>query len=116
MLNNCAKSCGACDGSSSEVADVDDYDTASLLEKTVKFGVAQTAAGNKAHLTMVVIRKMMDYLERSDDFMALPTKIQENCKNNHELCSFWAAIGECEANVAFMKVQCAPGKIISMII
>jgi prolyl 4-hydroxylase len=79
-----------------------------MLEKTTKFGKKQQATGNKADLTLDVIRQMVDYMENSDEFMALPAKIQDNCKNNNELCSFWAAIGECEANVGFMKIQCAP--------
>jgi hypothetical protein len=42
---------------------------------------------------------MLDYMENSDDFTGLSKEIQENCQNRHELCAFWAAIGECEANV-----------------
>jgi prolyl 4-hydroxylase len=79
-----------------------------LLERTAKFGELQTATGDKKDLTLKVIRDMVEYMENSDDFMALPTAIQENCQNTHELCAFWAAIGECEANIAFMKVKCAP--------
>ena len=30
------------------------------------------------------------------------------CRNNEALCSFWASLGECEANPAYMVTKCAP--------
>ena len=35
-------------------------------------------------------------------------ELLENCKNQHRDCSFWASIGECEANPSYMKRSCAP--------
>jgi ShK domain-like len=111
MLENCAKSCGACKGREQRAKPpthlVGNPET--LLERTVKFGDKQAATGDKRLQTLGVVQDMLDYMESSDEFMALPTKIQENCRNKHELCAFWSAIGECSANMAFMKIQCAPG-------
>jgi prolyl 4-hydroxylase len=30
------------------------------------------------------------------------------CRNQHESCAYWAALGECENNAVYMKLQCAP--------
>lgn len=38
----------------------------------------------------------------------LSEEILAECTNREELCAFWAAIGECEANKAYMKTKCAP--------
>ena len=34
--------------------------------------------------------------------------VRDRCKNEHELCSFWAMLGECDKNPSYMKVNCAP--------
>ncbi|KAL7548620.1 hypothetical protein ACHAWF_011893 [Thalassiosira exigua] len=34
--------------------------------------------------------------------------VRDSCKNQHELCSFWSMIGECERNPSYMKLSCAP--------
>merc|ERR1711966_140892 len=39
---------------------------------------------------------------------ALSGEVLAECVNREELCAFWAAIGECEANKAYMKLKCAP--------
>jgi prolyl 4-hydroxylase len=36
------------------------------------------------------------------------SSVRPSCKNQHELCTFWAMQGECEANPGYMKVQCGP--------
>jgi hypothetical protein len=33
---------------------------------------------------------------------------KEGCQNRHELCTFWAAISECEKNAIYMTINCAP--------
>lgn len=107
MLKNCMKSCGTCEPTiEEEVEDVED--ASEMLERTAKFGAIQTAEGNRKEETLEVVESMLEYMEKSDDFLLLPSKIRQNCKNNNKLCSFWAAIGECQKNMAFMKIQCAP--------
>mmetsp|Transcript_34633 Transcript_34633/g.81651 ORF Transcript_34633/g.81651 Transcript_34633/m.81651 type:complete len:549 (-) Transcript_34633:247-1893(-) len=116
MLTNCKKACNVCkstatNGMKSKTDNAVDQaptaDVADLLRRTGEFGVIQNADGSQEELTLEAIRKMMKYVE-SDEFMFLPKKIKENCKNKENLCSFWAAIGECENNKSFMKVSCAP--------
>lgn len=34
--------------------------------------------------------------------------VREKCKFDSPLCSYWAAIGECDANPKYMKLHCAP--------
>jgi len=38
----------------------------------------------------------------------LSEAILAECTNREELCAFWVAIGECEANKSYMKTKCAP--------
>lgn len=36
------------------------------------------------------------------------SSVRDKCRNKHELCSYWAMLGECSANPGYMKVNCAP--------
>ncbi len=38
----------------------------------------------------------------------LTEEVLAECTNKEELCAFWASVGECEANKAYMKTKCAP--------
>lgn len=104
MLINCKKSCGICDTMAIKITE----DDSTMLERTAKFGAAQSARGDKKKETLDNVKAMLDYMEKSEDYLSLPSTIRQNCKNNNEFCSFWASIGECQNNIAFMKIQCAP--------
>lgn len=116
MLQNCMKSCGVCE----EIAEEEDQDevaermldqTASvetMMERTANFGVKQIADGDQKEKTLDIVKTSLNYMEKSEDFRSLSLEIRNNCKNKNQLCSFWAAIGECQKNMAFMKIQCAP--------
>lgn len=104
MLSNCKESCGLC----KKVESIKVDDISRILKRTAKFGTIQAVEGNKKEMTLDNVKAMLDYMEKSEEYLSLPSKIQNNCRNNNELCSFWAAIGECEKNISFMKVQCAP--------
>jgi hypothetical protein len=61
-----------------------------LLDRTTRLGVRQKAEGNRMAISMV-----QDMLKYSEEFAILPTTLQNQCRNHHELCCFWAASGEC---------------------
>ncbi|VEU43549.1 unnamed protein product [Pseudo-nitzschia multistriata] len=107
MLEKCRKSCGVCHGTVTSTEKTQTKDFVDLIQRTANFGVTQTASGAQKMTTLDHMEKMMNYLG-SDDYKSLPSQIKMHCKNQNELCSFWAGIGECENNKSFMKVQCAP--------
>jgi len=116
MLKTCKKSCDICKdkkvtttaATTTAAATESIEDVSRMLKRTTKFGELQVAKGNFKEKTLTNVQEMIDYMEKSDAFLALPSKVQENCRNKNKLCSFWAAIEECEANIAFMKIECAP--------
>jgi prolyl 4-hydroxylase len=90
MLSNCKASCGVCgkDGHG------------------VKFGVAQTCEGEHKVACQDIVSKMETYFQET---VSKPEfdKVRSRCQNKEALCSFWAAIGECENNPKYMKIHCA---------
>ena len=133
MLSHCEKSCGTCESAATVLTE----DVGTMLKRTSKFGVIQIADGNQKQKTLDNVQTTIDYMENNNDYLSLPSKTRNNCKNKvcnwnktrsverkypgsshfyfcfiasqDKLCSFWASIGECENNMAFMKIQCAPG-------
>lgn len=53
-------------------------------------------------LNIVSMREYMINLKKKD----LPKEVFQSCLNNHKLCNFWAAVGECEANKGYMTKDC----------
>lgn len=53
-------------------------------------------------------------IERSIEYMRRVWKEEEfervrhKCKNQHPDCTYWASLGECEANAKYMVTNCAP--------
>jgi prolyl 4-hydroxylase len=79
---------------------------AELLQKTIDFGVIQTAEGSEKQQTLTVIRDSIDYMQA--EIHNLPKKVVDTCLNRHHLCAFWVTSGECDSNPAFMLTNCAP--------
>lgn len=96
MLLNCMKSCLNC--------------PAENAARETRFGVEQTVSGDKAEETARKLKEAIEYMETVvlNDKVRYPDEIATECLNRNELCAFWAAIGECEANPGFMQLQCAP--------
>ncbi|KAL9187261.1 hypothetical protein ACHAXT_001364 [Thalassiosira profunda] len=46
----------------------------------------------------------------ADEVMVDPkyASVRGKCKNKHELCSYWAMLGECTNNPSYMQTNCAP--------
>jgi ShK domain-like len=88
-----------------------------LLETTIVFGERQRADGEQAQETLELIAQTVLYLQSDlvststssppplfDDIMMR----HNHCRNHHELCAFWAVLGECDINTAYMHTHCGP--------
>ena len=77
---------------------------------SVDMGELQKIHGANAEETFDIFQKSVLY--KKNEIVSQPDKhkldIQAECLNKHELCAFWAAIGECTANPNYMKLQCGP--------
>ncbi len=85
MLKNCAKSCHSCERAGENLTNrlegIAPRESDELLMRTEKFGAIQIADGKDREATLENVKTMIDYMENSDDFLGLSSKIQENCKN-----------------------------------
>jgi prolyl 4-hydroxylase len=96
MHVECAKACGTCS----------DYRQPKLPDGRT-FGVAQQVEGGDTDLVEALIfdsEKYMEQVWNDDKYKG----VRERCQNRHELCAYWAAIGECQKNPPFMELDCAP--------
>jgi len=124
MDSNCAKSCDTCKAylakngkerktkeAAAKTSEADSkFDRATkkkLLDWSESVGVRQSAVGNSADVTLATIQKAKNYWER-EATEALPEDLLARCRNLHELCAFWAEIGECDVNAAYMATNCGP--------
>lgn len=70
-------------------------------------GVTQLAPPDRADDIVTRWRQTQNYLQG----LANQTTTRHytiHCRNQHELCTFWAVAGECEQNQQYMKENCAP--------
>jgi prolyl 4-hydroxylase len=133
MRTHCPVSCatasnnekGSYEDTLETVANDDDDDTdvlatrIALLETTIAFGERQRADGEQAQETLELIEQTVLYLQSNlvststsaapppplfDDIMMR----HNHCRNRHELCAFWAVLGECDINSAYMHTHCGP--------
>jgi prolyl 4-hydroxylase len=74
----------------------------------VAWGEDQHAIGEEGEATRRVIETTNRYMTEQVSVGENFALVRKECKLRHELCSFWAAIGECESNPAFMLLKCAP--------
>lgn len=114
MEAHCPVSCETCDKLKlarrevKEVSkDVDPAVAQEIMDKSRAFGLRQIAAGADTKLTLIRIEESANYM-KDEKTLALPKDILDNCSNKHEMCSFWAALGECENNIAYMTINCSP--------
>ena len=110
MERKCPRACGKC-GSANAAANVPKVaiikEELTPLEKIKDFGELQVAEGVEAAQTLERIESTLTYMQ-SEEVLNLPDRVRTRCKNRHELCTFWAVIGECEKNAAWMTTNCAP--------
>jgi prolyl 4-hydroxylase len=110
MLNNCRVSCETCSMTPKEIQkmiderleeNTDDMD----LEET-PWGVAQDVEDDDE--TRRIIAETEEYMKNVVFVDPKYESVKDQCKNRNSQCVFWASSGECEANPAFMTLQCAP--------
>eukprot|EP00578_Thalassiosira_sp_NH16_P025821 CAMPEP_0181086912 /NCGR_PEP_ID=MMETSP1071-20121207/6000_1 /TAXON_ID=35127 /ORGANISM="Thalassiosira sp., Strain NH16" /LENGTH=475 /DNA_ID=CAMNT_0023168781 /DNA_START=130 /DNA_END=1557 /DNA_ORIENTATION=+ len=107
MLLHCQISCDSCP----EPLDISDEESA-LLISVAEYGEPQRIEGENSHKTLDVVRKTVAYMDNyifgHNPTHSLSGTVVAECTNKEELCAYWAAIGECEANKSYMKLKCAP--------
>lgn len=105
------QTCSNADGQSqcavdvSEPPDVDYEHEIHYID--IDFGQKQQVAGKDWKKTLDNLEKAKAYMKTVHSNSTLRS-VSNDCQCRNELCSFWAAIGECEANPGFMKSNCAP--------
>eukprot|EP00804_Cyclotella_cryptica_P017815 CCRYP_001224-RC/>CCRYP_001224-RC protein AED:0.17 eAED:0.17 QI:97/1/1/1/1/1/4/304/518 len=90
MLRKCKRACLVC------------------YEGTNQFGVEQRIP-RESHIENIV-----SYIDRSIEYMKRVwrekefSRVRHKCRNQHEDCTYWASLGECDANPKYMQLNCAP--------
>ena len=113
MLKYCKKSCNNCVDSGLELKlsskERRKMEEQIIMDLVKNYGTPQKADGKEKDRTLLVVRKTIDYMRNfiraENPTHRIPREIVEQCTNTHELCSFWAAIGECENNISFMQTK-----------
>ena len=54
------------------------------------------------------VQKASEYMQSKVMVEDLYKEVRSICRNEHRSCAFWAVIGECDNNPAWMHVNCAP--------
>jgi len=73
----------------------------------IDFGEDQSIAGKDWKEGLDNIEKAKKYMKEvviGPEFDG----VRKGCVIRNKLCSFWAAMGECDVNPSYMKLQCAP--------
>ena len=107
MKKNCAKACQALRPPEPTSADREQ-----ILELVKEYGEPQEAEGAEASATLLVIRQTISYMRnfvlRDQPTHTMTEDTIQKCRNRHDRCAFWSAIGECSNNAAWMASNCAP--------
>lgn len=83
------------------------------FEGTNQFGIGQRLPSKK-EVGVDEHKKTIARIDQSTKYMQTVwtqekfDRVRHKCKNQHEDCTFWAALGECEANPKYMQTNCAP--------
>jgi hypothetical protein len=98
MLKSCQVSCNTCKKPSP---------SSHKEGHGAAYGEPQELSGEHKVALLKSVEKMDKYM---DEEIVKPEydKVRSECKNRNSLCLFWAHIGECENNPAFMLTNCAP--------
>lgn len=77
-----------------------------VVVDSANYGVEQKAEGSQFEEVIQNLKGTEQYMD-SHEVDILPEDVRESCQNRHELCTFWAVVGECESNRAYMATNCA---------
>jgi prolyl 4-hydroxylase len=73
----------------------------------IGYGDPQQVSGENQAEVLLRVKQMVHYMrytvEQNDHFDA----VRRHCLNRNELCAYWATVGECTANPAYMQLNCA---------
>ena len=72
------------------------------------FGVAQNIEGDSASEVVDLLYQTKVYMSTIVNVDPAYSSVRSDCRNHESLCTFWATIGECDENPAYMKLHCAP--------
>ncbi|KAL3798259.1 hypothetical protein HJC23_000173 [Cyclotella cryptica] len=80
-----------------------------LSSDFVNLGVNQRLSGTEEEIQKVrdVMLEMISYFDQEVMSRSEYEHVRGSCRNEHELCAFWASVGECESNRVFMLQNCA---------
>ncbi len=85
---------------------IDENDTP--LDYGEDFGFRQVIDGNRTWEIQQVMQKTRQYMRKIVFRQKKYLAIREECLLRHEYCGYWASLGECETNRAYMNATCAP--------
>lgn len=77
------------------------------MERTTEFGVKQAITGWDAYELSLIVKETRKYIN-SELVLGLAPELFLNCWNRHRDCTVWVFQGECETNLEWMQVNCAP--------
>ena len=98
------------DDKEAHVADAEEEEEEEALAvKSECYGTKQYITQDNRKAEQLELMKQVDtYMHETVFKEHRFVPIKDACINQHELCSFWATIGECQANAAYMLTSCAP--------
>jgi 2OG-Fe(II) oxygenase superfamily len=68
------------------------------------YGVAQSTNGYDPSFMMAID----DYMRNVVSVEPKYESVRHHCRNQDALCTYWASLGECEANAGYMLTSCGP--------
>lgn len=84
--------------------DRDGYIDLEYSEKKQRIVSHDPVATEKTKIRLIEMNQYM----YNEFYVNGPHDIRKDCLNRHELCTYWASIGECVANPSYMTIECAP--------
>lgn len=106
MSENCAKSCQICSTRDPNAKTIANHKKG-IVER-IFAQIPQVIEGQASIDTWFHMRQVEDYMYNNVYVNHEFQEVRVDCQVRHELCTFWAATGECENNKEYMRITCAP--------